>query len=93
MLALYIPSLWSNQILLNQLFLTLFKIYENWKRRSVIGLNFDFLALNLIGFTLYGLFNIGLFWIRPIQVIVGTWPLVPYTINYTFISISAGKVT
>jgi cystinosin len=34
----------------------------------VIGLNFDFLGLNIIGFTLYGLFNIGLYWIKPIQV-------------------------
>ena len=45
-----------------------FQIYENWKRKSVIGLNFDFLGLNIIGFTLYGLFNIGLYWIKPIQV-------------------------
>ena len=45
------------------------QIYENWKRKSVIGLNFDFLGLNIIGFSLYGLFNIGLYWIKPIQVI------------------------
>ena len=35
---------------------------------SVIGLNFDFLALNVIGFVLYSSFNVGLYWIRPIQV-------------------------
>ena len=34
---------------------------------SVIGLNFDFLSLNLIGFTLYGCFNIALFWVDSIQ--------------------------
>ena len=34
---------------------------------SVIGLNFDFLSLNLIGFTLYGCFNIFLFWVDSIQ--------------------------
>ena len=34
---------------------------------SVIGLNFDFLSLNLIGFTLYGCFNVALFWVDSIQ--------------------------
>ncbi|XP_059472484.1 cystinosin homolog isoform X2 [Neocloeon triangulifer] len=43
------------------------QIYENWKRKSVVGLNFDFLSLNIIGFTLYSLFNCGLFWIPAIQ--------------------------
>eukprot|EP00088_Acartia_fossae_P009114 TRINITY_DN14403_c0_g1_i1.p1 TRINITY_DN14403_c0_g1~~TRINITY_DN14403_c0_g1_i1.p1 ORF type:complete len:402 (-),score=58.95 TRINITY_DN14403_c0_g1_i1:157-1362(-) len=43
------------------------QIIENFRRKSVIGLNFDFLTLNIVGFTLYGLFNIGLFWIKPIQ--------------------------
>jgi len=43
------------------------QIYDNFKRRSVIGLNFDFLSLNVIGFTVYGVFNIGLYWIPSIQ--------------------------
>ena len=34
---------------------------------SVIGLNFDFLSLNVVGFALYSVFNVGLFWIKPIQ--------------------------
>ncbi|KAG7487940.1 hypothetical protein MATL_G00028700 [Megalops atlanticus] len=37
--------------------------YENWKRKSVVGLNFDFLALNLTGFIAYSVFNVGLFWV------------------------------
>lgn len=41
--------------------------YENWKRKSVVGLNFDFLALNLTGFFAYSVFNVGLFWIPYIQ--------------------------
>ncbi|XP_042590519.1 cystinosin-like isoform X2 [Cyprinus carpio] len=41
--------------------------YENWKRRSVVGLSFDFLALNLTGFFAYSVFNIGLFWVPYIQ--------------------------
>ena len=43
------------------------QIYENWKCKSVIGLSFDYLGLNIIGFFLYSLFNIGLYWINPIQ--------------------------
>jgi len=43
------------------------QIYENFKRKSVIGLNFDFLSLNLVGFSVYGVFNVGLFWIPSIQ--------------------------
>nr|XP_015221207.1 PREDICTED: cystinosin [Lepisosteus oculatus] len=41
--------------------------YENWRRKSVVGLNFDFLALNLTGFIAYSVFNIGLFWVPYIQ--------------------------
>ncbi|XP_069779329.1 cystinosin-like [Narcine bancroftii] len=43
------------------------QIIENWRRKSVIGLNFDFLALNLTGHLAYGVFNIGLFWIPCIK--------------------------
>ncbi|XP_043984892.1 cystinosin isoform X1 [Gambusia affinis] len=41
--------------------------WENWKRKSVVGLNFDFLSLNLTGFIAYSVFNIGLFWIPYIK--------------------------
>ncbi|XP_056323780.1 cystinosin-like [Danio aesculapii] len=43
------------------------QVYENWKRHSVVGLNFDFLALNLTGFIAYSVFNVGLFWVTYIQ--------------------------
>ncbi|XP_074036350.1 cystinosin isoform X2 [Leptinotarsa decemlineata] len=43
------------------------QIYINWKRKSVVGLNFDFIILNIVGFTLYGIFNLGLFFIPEIQ--------------------------
>lgn len=35
---------------------------------SVIGLSFDFVALNLTGFVAYSVFNIGLFWVSYIKV-------------------------
>ncbi|KAL7638765.1 UNVERIFIED_CONTAM: hypothetical protein RMT77_010298 [Armadillidium vulgare] len=43
------------------------QIVHNWKRKSVIGLHFDFLTYNFIGFSCYGLFNIGLYWIPSMQ--------------------------
>nr|CAH8865474.1 unnamed protein product [Trichobilharzia regenti] len=39
----------------------------NWKRKSVVGFNFDFAVLNVIGFLYYSIYNIGLFWIPLIQ--------------------------
>ncbi|XP_058807870.1 cystinosin homolog isoform X2 [Phymastichus coffea] len=43
------------------------QIYTNYKRKSVIGLNFDYLSLNLVGFIMYALFNCGLYWIPEIE--------------------------
>ncbi|KAK2143310.1 hypothetical protein LSH36_855g01116 [Paralvinella palmiformis] len=43
------------------------QVFYNWKRKSVIGLNFDFLAYNLTGFLAYGLFNIGMYWIPVVK--------------------------
>ncbi|XP_045614341.2 cystinosin homolog [Procambarus clarkii] len=43
------------------------QIYRNWHRKSVMGLSFDFLTLNFIGFSSYFIFNMGLFWIDEIQ--------------------------
>lgn len=34
----------------------------NFRRKSVVGLSFDFLAMNLLGHTLYAIFNCALFW-------------------------------
>ena len=42
------------------------QIYENWRRKSVVGLNFDFLALNLVGFSIYSIYNVGLYWVKGI---------------------------
>ncbi|XP_078050351.1 lysosomal cystine transporter cystinosin isoform X1 [Augochlora pura] len=43
------------------------QIYSNYKRKSVVGLNFDYLSLNVVGFLLYSLFNCGLYWIPEIE--------------------------
>lgn len=44
------------------------QIIINFKRKSVTGLNFDFLALNFLGFILYGIFNVGMYYVPEIQV-------------------------
>ncbi|XP_077973363.1 cystinosin-like [Styela clava] len=39
----------------------------NFQRKSVIGLNFDFVAYNALGFFAYGIYNVGLYWIPKIK--------------------------
>jgi cystinosin len=39
----------------------------NWKRKSVIGLSFDYLCFNIIGFSAYAAFNSAFYWNKSIQ--------------------------
>ena len=48
--------------------ISILQIILNFQRRSVVGLNFDFLAYNITGFLCYSVFNIGLYWIPVVQV-------------------------
>ncbi|KAI0230248.1 Cystinosin [Lamellibrachia satsuma] len=43
------------------------QVFYNWRRKSVTGLNFDYLAYNLTGFIAYGLFNVGMYWIDDVK--------------------------
>ncbi|XP_050401980.1 cystinosin isoform X2 [Patella vulgata] len=43
------------------------QVYSNFKRKSVIGLNFDYLTYNILGFLAYGFFNVGMFWLPSIK--------------------------
>uniref|UniRef100_A0A182PNP8 Cystinosin homolog n=1 Tax=Anopheles epiroticus TaxID=199890 RepID=A0A182PNP8_9DIPT len=43
------------------------QIWENRTRASVVGLSFDYLALNLLGHTMYAAFNCALFWNGSVQ--------------------------
>ncbi|KAK1331505.1 hypothetical protein QTO34_009462 [Cnephaeus nilssonii] len=49
------------------------QVIMNWRRKSVVGLSFDFVTLNLTGFVAYSVFNVGLFWVPHIEV----WPCAP----------------
>lgn len=39
------------------------QIWINYKRKSVVGLSFDFMALNFVGHTLYAIFNVCLYFV------------------------------
>lgn len=39
----------------------------NYRRKSVQGLNFDFLLLNLIGFTAYSVYNLAMYYSPSVQ--------------------------
>ncbi|CAG2165995.1 unnamed protein product [Oppiella nova] len=43
------------------------QMWINYKRKSVVGLNFDYLGLNITGFLFYSFFNCGLFFSPLIQ--------------------------
>ncbi|ELU04648.1 hypothetical protein CAPTEDRAFT_111871, partial [Capitella teleta] len=43
------------------------QVVSNWLRKSVVGLNFDFLSFNLTGFICYSIFNVGLYWVDSIE--------------------------
>ena len=43
------------------------QLIMNWERHSVIGLSFDFIYLNLAGFSCYAAYNLGLFFVPAIQ--------------------------
>lgn len=43
------------------------QIFLNYKRKSVIGLNFDFVALNIVGYCMYGIFILNVFFVEEIQ--------------------------
>ncbi|XP_032672904.1 cystinosin homolog isoform X2 [Odontomachus brunneus] len=68
------------------------QIYSNYKRKSVVGLNFDYLSLNFVGFLMYGLFNCGLYWIPEIELeYFNRYPkgLNPVQVNDIFFSLHA----
>lgn len=43
------------------------QIWENFKRRSVVGLNFDYVALNITGFLSYSAYNIAIKYIPKVE--------------------------
>ncbi|KAM8976063.1 cystinosin [Pelodytes ibericus] len=72
------------------------QVFENWRRKSVVGLSFDFLSLNLTGFIAYSVFNVGLFWIPYIrEEFLKIYPngVIPVDSNDVFFSLHAVLLT
>ncbi|KAM9176687.1 cystinosin isoform 1-T2 [Mergus octosetaceus] len=72
------------------------QLFENWRRKSVVGLSFDYIALNLTGFIAYSVFNVGLFWIPLIkEEFLLSYPsgVNPVAINDVFFSLHAVALT
>jgi len=43
------------------------QVWENWKRKSVIGLSFDFLLYNITGYIGYSIFNVTLYFSSSVK--------------------------
>ncbi|XP_069082444.1 cystinosin [Pleurodeles waltl] len=72
------------------------QVIENWRRKSVVGLSFDFLALNLTGFIAYSVFNVGVFWVAYIkEQFLQVYPngVIPVDANDVFFSLHAVVLT
>jgi len=71
------------------------QLYTNWSRKSVVGLSFDFLALNITGYVGYSIFNCVLFWSKVVQdeyyQIHG--PPIPVKLNDVFFALHALAIT
>lgn len=44
------------------------QVLTNWKRKSVEGLSFEYVYLNLVGFTCYSVYNCALMWNPSVRV-------------------------
>ncbi|XP_075053048.1 cystinosin [Mixophyes fleayi] len=72
------------------------QVFQNFRRKSVVGLSFDFLALNLTGFIAYSVFNVGLFWIPYVrEQFINVYPngVIPVDANDVFFSLHAVLIT
>ncbi|XP_054714296.1 cystinosin-like [Uloborus diversus] len=72
------------------------QIIDNYRRKSVVGLNFDFLGLNLTGFIAYSVFNIGLKFVREVQLeyhSINPTGVIPVEINDVVFAVHATFAT
>lgn len=73
-----------------------FQVILNYRRKSVVGLNFDFLALNTIGFTCYTIYNFTLMFSYPVQkeyYARHAYSRIPVEYNDLFFSLHASIIT
>lgn len=73
-----------------------FQVILNYQRKSVVGLNFDFLALNLLGFICYTIYNYSLMFSREVRKDFyerNTYSRIPVEYNDLFFSAHALLIT
>lgn len=73
-----------------------FQVILNYRRKSVVGLNFDFLALNLLGFTCYSIYNTAFLFSRDVQKDYyerNTYGRIPVEYNDLFFALHAFALT
>lgn len=73
-----------------------FQVVLNYQRKSVVGLNFDFLALNLLGFTCYSIYNFALKFSRQVQkdyYVRNHYSRIPVEYNDLFFAVHAFLLT
>lgn len=73
-----------------------FQVILNYRRKSVVGLNFDFLALNTLGFTCYTIYNFTLMFSYPVQKEYynrNAYSRIPVELNDLFFSLHALIIT
>ncbi|XP_078536070.1 cystinosin isoform X2 [Lissotriton helveticus] len=72
------------------------QVIENWRRKSVVGLSFDYLALNMTGFIAYSVFNVGLGWVAFVKeqfLLIYPNGVIPVDANDVFFSLHAVVLT
>ncbi|KAK3766938.1 hypothetical protein RRG08_040457 [Elysia crispata] len=72
------------------------QVIINWRRKSVIGYSFDFVAFNFTGFVAYSCFNTGLYWIPEVKAqYYKNHPegVAPVELNDVFFSLHALAIT
>uniref|UniRef100_A0A0K0EWQ8 Cystinosin (inferred by orthology to a human protein) n=1 Tax=Strongyloides venezuelensis TaxID=75913 RepID=A0A0K0EWQ8_STRVS len=68
------------------------QIYLNFVRKSVVGLNFDFLLLNVIGFTCYTIYNVLMYfdpYVQDLYLQVHKRSLIPVLLNDVVFAVHA----
>uniref|UniRef100_A0A0N5C642 Cystinosin homolog n=1 Tax=Strongyloides papillosus TaxID=174720 RepID=A0A0N5C642_STREA len=68
------------------------QIYLNFVRKSVVGLNFDFLLLNVIGFTCYTIYNVLMYfdpYVQDLYLQVHERSLIPVLLNDVVFAVHA----
>eukprot|EP00038_Savillea_parva_P025982 m.50521 g.50521 ORF g.50521 m.50521 type:complete len:282 (+) comp7242_c0_seq2:284-1129(+) len=70
------------------------QVYYNWTRKSVVGLNFDYLIYNITGFLAYAAYNICFYYVEPVKrEYLSNHDTMPVQLNDVFFAVHAVLLT